>query len=55
MENPCKDIKPREGITITVELYETMIKHMEFLQCLRAAGVDNWEGYSDAQGMMGDG
>lgn len=23
-----------------------------FLECLRAAGVDNWEGYDEAQKMM---
>ena len=24
----------------------------EFLDCLKACGVDNWDGYSDAQNMM---
>ena len=24
----------------------------EFLDCLKACGVDNWDGYSDAQEMM---
>jgi hypothetical protein len=26
-----------------------------FLECLRAAGVDNWEGYDEALRMMNDG
>lgn len=25
---------------------------LEFLECLRSAGVDNWDGYSEAQEMM---
>lgn len=27
---------------------------IQFLDCLRACGVDNWEGYSEARKMMRD-
>lgn len=27
-------------------------KDIQFLDCLRACGVDNWEGYSEARKMM---
>ena len=36
------------------EQVASMEKDVEFLECLRAAGVTNWEGYEDAQGMMED-
>lgn len=32
--------------------YEEMTERLEFLSCLEACGVDNWEGYSDAGQMM---
>ena len=35
-------------INITLEEYETLIESCEFLLCLKAAGVDNWEGYNNA-------
>jgi len=37
-----------EHITITMEEYEELIEDQEFLHCLRAAGVDNWDGYDEA-------
>jgi len=36
-------------ITIPQAEYDHLIDDSEFLECLRVAGVDNWEGYSDAQ------
>lgn len=41
-----------ETITITLEEYELLIERSEFLSCLEACGVDNWDGYSDAWTMM---
>jgi hypothetical protein len=37
-----------EGIAITKEEYATLLDAQRFLDCLRAAGVDNWEGYDYA-------
>lgn len=34
------------------EELESVQEDAEFLNCLRAAGVDNWDGYSEAQEMM---
>ena len=31
---------------------EKVQEDSEFLECLTAAGVDNWDGYSEAQEMM---
>lgn len=31
---------------------EKVQENSEFLECLKSAGVDNWDGYSDAQNMM---
>ena len=31
---------------------EEMENKADFLDCLKACGVDNWDGYSDAQEMM---
>lgn len=41
-------------VEITVEEYEYLLQEQDFLNCLRAAGVDNWEGYSEAIEMMED-
>jgi len=35
-------------VTISISEYEQLQKDSEFLDCLRAIGVDNWEGYSEA-------
>lgn len=31
---------------------EKVQEDSEFLNCLKSCGVDNWDGYSDAQEMM---
>lgn len=36
------------SVTLTAEEYDEMIKEINFLDCLRGAGVDNWEGYEYA-------
>lgn len=41
-----------EMVTITKEEYDELIEQVEFLECLRGAGVDNWDGYEYAQEMM---
>ena len=38
----------KETITISKKEYDQLVKDSEFLEALRAAGVDNWEGYSIA-------
>lgn len=37
-----------EMITITKSEYERLIKAERWLECLNAAGVDNWEGIDEA-------
>lgn len=44
-----------DQIVITKELYESLMKDQDdvrFLHALRAAGVDNWSGYEDAQDIL---
>ncbi len=35
-------------ITISVEEYNDLLDDAEFLNALRMAGVDNWDGYDEA-------
>lgn len=35
-------------VTISQEEYDEMQKDIAFLECLRDAGVDNWDGYDFA-------
>lgn len=42
----------KETVTITKEEYERLLEEVAFLECLRACGVDNWQGYDDAVEMM---
>jgi len=44
-----------ETVTISKAEYERLLEDSEFLSCLEAAGVDNWEGYSYAHEMMNEG
>lgn len=39
-------------VTILQSEYNRLVEDSEFLACLQGAGVDNWEGYSEAQDMM---
>lgn len=41
-----------KNITITKKEYERLIDADLFLNCLKACGVDNWQGYGDAVDMM---
>lgn len=47
--------KTEEMVTISVEEYNKLLERNEFLNCLEACGVDNWDGYSDANEMMEQG
>ena len=38
-----------EMVTITKDEYERLLKAEDWLGCLAAAGVDNWEGIEFAQ------
>lgn len=38
----------QEMITITKEEYDDLIARVEWLECLEAAGVDNWNGFEEA-------
>lgn len=44
-------MEEKEMITITREEYEQLLDDRECLSCLKAAGVDNWEGYDYAMEM----
>lgn len=37
-----------ETVTISKKEYELLLKSVEWLECLEAAGVDNWEGIDHA-------
>jgi len=39
-------------ITITREEHEQLLEDQQFLRALQAAGVDNWEGYAEAQEIL---
>lgn len=41
-----------ETITISKERYANMVKRLDWLSCLEAAGVDNWEGISYAYELL---
>ena len=41
-----------ETVTISKEKYDQLIEDSTFLNALRAMGVDNWEGYSEAYRMV---
>jgi len=42
-------------VTMTRKQYDTLVRDQKILQALEAAGVDNWEGYDEAMGMLGEG
>ncbi|MGL5650013.1 MAG: hypothetical protein ACRDDY_19460 [Clostridium sp.] len=42
----------KEMVTITKQEYEGLKYDSEFLNCLEACGVDNWQGYYDAKEML---
>jgi hypothetical protein len=50
--NIREDNTMEEMVEITKEAYEKLLENSEFLSCLQAAGVDNWDGYEYAQDMM---
>jgi len=39
-------------VTISKDEHESLLDDREMLNCLEAAGVDNWSGYSDAMEML---
>lgn len=45
-------MKNIETVTIAKSEYERLLRDSEFLGCLEACGVDNWEGYSYAHELM---
>ena len=46
------DENPVEMVLVPKEAYEYMQKQMDWLDCLEAAGVDNWSGISYAYEML---
>lgn len=46
----------REGfITISVREHQRLLDDSYFLECLECCGVDNWDGYDEAQKQFGEG
>lgn len=43
-----------EMVEITKEEYVELLEESSFLNCLRDAGVDNWDGYDYATEMMNE-
>lgn len=41
-------------VTIPRREYEQLIKESEWLACLEAAGVDNWEGFDEARAILAE-
>ena len=41
-----------DTVTITRKEYDQLVRDSEWLSCLSAAGVDNWEGYDYALEML---
>lgn len=42
-------------VSVPLTAWAELIEDSQFLECLRAAGVDNWSGYSDARSMFNEG
>ncbi|MBS7457682.1 hypothetical protein [Coralloluteibacterium stylophorae] len=40
--------EPSDTVTIPREEYEELLEDQRFIEALRAAGVDNWDGYDYA-------
>lgn len=43
-----------EKISIDKVYYDTLKRASALLQCLQECGVDNWEGYSEAQKLFSE-
>jgi hypothetical protein len=41
-------------VTISRREYEQLLKDSDWLSCLEAAGVDNWEGFDNAREMWAE-
>ena len=54
MSEPLRNVDEDGNVTIPLEVYEGLIQESRMLDALQAAGVDNWEGYSEAQELMED-
>lgn len=46
--NTKVEIKSDGTVVMSYEYYEMLLEDSRFLNALRAAGVDNWDGYSEA-------
>lgn len=52
MEDIRIELEAPTAVTMTHLQYNELSEDKMFLECLRAAGVDNWPGYGDAWDMM---
>lgn len=41
-------------VTIPKKEYDSLVEDSDFLLALEAAGVDNWDGYENAQDIMAE-
>ena len=54
-ERPSATVTPLktvEMVTIPKAEYERLLKSVEWLECLEAAGVDNWSGFDEARSIL---
>ena len=54
-ERPSATVTPLktvEMVTIPKAEYERLLKSVEWLECLEAAGVDNWSGFDEARAIL---
>jgi hypothetical protein len=51
IEEP-RDTGATDTVTIPREEYDRLVRDSELLEALKFAGVDNWDGYSDAVSML---
>lgn len=47
-------LNEEEKVTISKREYDRLVKDSEWLSCLEAAGVDNWQGFDDARQIQQD-
>ena len=55
MSKVGEPIQEPKYVQIEAKKYDQMVKDIDFLECLRAAGVDNWQGYDDVVTMWREG
>ncbi len=45
-------VEGKKFFIVEAEAWEKLTKEVDWLMCLEAAGVDNWEGYDQARALQ---